>query len=47
VDSVKLGERRGRKIWNQPFFEHHPMGNSLQDRTVLCVVCIRHIIAFL
>jgi hypothetical protein len=47
VDSIKLGERRGRKIWNQPFFEHHSMGNSSQDRTVLCVVCIRHIIAFL
>jgi hypothetical protein len=47
VDSVKLGERRGRKIWNQPFFEHHPMGNSLQDRAVLSVVYIRHIIAFL
>jgi hypothetical protein len=46
VDSVKLGERRGRKIWNQPFFEHHPMGNSLQDRTVLSVVCIRHNITF-
>jgi len=47
VDSIKLGERRGRKIWNQPFFEHHPMGNSLQESSVLLVVCIRHIIAFL
>jgi hypothetical protein len=47
VDSIKLGERRGRKIWNQPFFEHHPMGNSLQDRAVLSVVCIRHNFTFL
>jgi len=43
VDSVKLGKRRGRKIWNQAFFKHHPMGNSLQDRAVLSVICVRHI----
>jgi hypothetical protein len=47
VDSVKLGERLGRKIWNKSSFKHRPMGNSLQDRAVLSVVCIRHHVAFL
>jgi hypothetical protein len=34
VDSVDLGERLGRKIWNQSSFKHRPMGDALQDRAV-------------
>ena len=43
VDSVELGERLDRKIWNKSSFKHRPMGNSLQDRAVLSVFCVRHI----
>jgi hypothetical protein len=43
VDSVELGERLGRKIWNKSSFKHRPMENSLQDRAVLPVVCVRYI----
>ena len=47
VDSVELGERLARKIRSQSSFNHGPMGNPLQDRAVLSVVCIRHMIPFL
>jgi hypothetical protein len=43
VDSVELGERLDRKIWNKSSFKHRSMGNSLQDRAVLSVVCVRHL----
>src|ERR1019366_3839325 len=39
----KLGERLRRKIRNQSFFHHRLMGNPLQDRAVLCVLCRHHI----
>jgi hypothetical protein len=42
LDCTKFGERRGRKIWNQPFFKHHPMGDSLQDRAGLPGIWVRH-----
>ena len=42
VDSVQLGERLGRKIRNESSLEHRPVGNPLQDRAVLFVVCARH-----
>jgi hypothetical protein len=42
VDSVEFGERLERKIRNESFFKHHPMGDSLQDQAVLSVVSIRH-----
>ena len=43
VDPVELGERLGRKIWNKSSFKHRLMRNSLQDRPVLPVVCVRHV----
>ena len=46
-DSGEFGERLGQKIRNQASFKHRPMGNSLPDRAVLSVVCIRHNITFL
>jgi len=47
VDSVELGERLERKIRNKSSFKHAPVGNSLQDRAVFSVVCIRHHVTFL
>jgi hypothetical protein len=36
VDSVELGERLDREIWNKSSFKHRPMGNALQDPSVRC-----------
>ena len=42
MDSRELGERVGRKIWNQSLCHHRLMGNSLQDRAVLFIVSVYH-----
>ena len=42
VDQVELGERLGRKVRNEPSFNHCPMRNSPQDRAVLFSVCSGH-----
>ena len=47
VDFVELGKRLDRKIREKSSFKHRPTGNSLQDRAVFSVACIRHIISFL
>jgi len=42
VDSVGFNLNLERKLWNKPYFEHGPMGNSFKERAVLSVGWIRH-----
>jgi len=44
VGSIELGKYLDREIPNKSSFQHHPMGNSLQDGAVLSVVGICHVI---
>ena len=43
VDSIKLGQRLGREIRDKSFFPHGLIGNSTQDRAVLIIVWIYHL----